>query len=66
MWCIAPTFVLFFWAASDCTTAVPAASGATFCQVARPIYWHAADTRQTKVQIDILNRKWKRLCGRKG
>lgn len=41
----------------------PAAAGATFCQIAEPIYWAAADTRKTKEQADRHNRKGKRLCG---
>lgn len=40
-----------------------ASSGATFCQVARPILWSAADTRRTKEQADAHNRKGKALCG---
>ena len=39
------------------------ADGATFCQVAKPMYWSAADTRKTKEQADIHNRKGKKLCG---
>ncbi len=35
----------------------------TYCQIAKPIYWSAADTRQTKEQADRENRKYKRLCG---
>lgn len=34
----------------------------TFCQIARPIHWNAGDTRKTKEQADIHNRKYKRLC----
>lgn len=34
----------------------------TFCQIYKPVYWHASDTRKTKEQIDTNNRKWKRLC----
>ena len=34
----------------------------TYCQIARPITWAAADTRVTKQQIDVHNRAWKRLC----
>lgn len=34
----------------------------TYCQIAKPIYWDAADTRKTKEQIDTENRKWKKLC----
>lgn len=40
----------------------PATAGAKFCDVARPIYWMKSDTRRTKEQIDILNRKGKALC----
>lgn len=34
----------------------------TFCQIAKPIYWTAGDTRLTKQQADVHNRKWKALC----
>ena len=34
----------------------------TFCQIARPIYWTGGDSRKTKEQADIHNRKYKRLC----
>lgn len=37
----------------------------TWCQIAKPIYWHATDTRKTKEQVDLHNRQWKRLCGGK-
>ena len=40
-----------------------AVSAAPYCDVARPIYWSAKDTRQTKEQADRENAKWKRLCG---
>lgn len=33
-----------------------------YCMIARPIYWHAADTRPTKEQVDSHNRVWKSLC----
>lgn len=35
----------------------------SYCQVARPVYWHASDSRKTKEQVDRENRKYKRLCG---
>lgn len=38
----------------------------TYCQIARPIFFSKNDTRETKEQIDIANRKWKALCQRKG
>lgn len=41
----------------------PVTAGATFCQLAKPIYWHAKDTRRTKEGADIHNAKGKRLCG---
>lgn len=44
-------------------SAAPVASGATFCQVAKPIYWSASDTRATKEQVDTHNRIGKKLCG---
>jgi len=34
----------------------------TFCTNYAPVYWHSKDTRKTKEQTDINNRKWKRLC----
>ena len=47
-----------------CVSQQPAvANGATFCQIAKPVYWDATDTRQTKEQIDKQNRIGKRLCG---
>lgn len=36
----------------------------TYCQIARPIYFSASDTRKTKEQADRENRKWRRLCGK--
>jgi hypothetical protein len=41
----------------------PALAVAPYCDVARPIYWSAKDTRTTKEQADRENAKWKRLCG---
>ena len=41
----------------------PALGVAPYCDVARPIYWSAKDTRTTKEQADRENAKWKRLCG---
>jgi hypothetical protein len=43
--------------------AEPAIAVAPYCDVARPIYWSAKDTRITKEQADRENAKWKRLCG---
>jgi hypothetical protein len=40
----------------------PALAVAPYCDVARPIYWSAKDTRTTKEQADRENAKWKRLC----
>lgn len=40
----------------------PPPTAAPYCQIARPIYWSAGDTRATKEQADRENRKWKRLC----
>lgn len=34
----------------------------TYCQIARPIFWSARDTRPTKLEIDTHNRVWKQLC----
>ncbi len=33
-----------------------------YCEIAKPVYWDAADTRKTKEQVDRENRKFKRLC----
>ena len=44
----------------------PALGIAPYCDVARPIYWSAKDTRRTKEQADRENAKWKRLCGDRG
>lgn len=46
----------------------PAAAhaGATFCQVAKPFYWSATDSRATKEQADEHNRVGRKLCGWKG
>jgi type IV pilus biogenesis protein CpaD/CtpE len=41
----------------------PALAVAPYCEVARPVYWSAKDTRATKEQADRENAKWKRLCG---
>jgi len=48
-----------------CQSTQPAAvtAGATFCQVAKPMYWSASDTRKTKEQADRHNRIGKKLCG---
>lgn len=36
----------------------------TFCQQYKPIYWSKNDTRATKEQIDIRNRRWKAVCAK--
>ena len=45
-------------------TCTPAATPPTdsFCQIYKPVYWSPNDTRGSKKQNDINNRKWKRLC----
>jgi hypothetical protein len=40
----------------------PTLAVAPYCELARPIYWSAKDTRTTKEQADRENAKWKRLC----
>jgi hypothetical protein len=42
--------------------AEPTIAVAPYCDVARPIYWSAGDSRATKEQADRENAKWKRLC----
>lgn len=49
----------FFFVSLTCTPAAPPPAD-TFCQIAKPIYWSAKDTRRTKEQADIHNRKLKR------
>jgi hypothetical protein len=44
----------------------PAAALAPYCDVARPIFWSAKDSRATKEQADRENAKWKRLCSDRG
>ena len=34
----------------------------SYCEISKPIYWSASDTRQTKEQVDTHNRIWKSLC----
>jgi hypothetical protein len=46
--------------------AEPAVAVAPYCDVARPIYWSAKDSRATKEQADRENAKWKSLCAAKG
>jgi hypothetical protein len=46
--------------------AEPAIAVAPYCDVARPIYWSAKDSRATKEQADRENAKWKRLCASHG
>jgi hypothetical protein len=41
----------------------PATAGALFCDAAKPIYWSAKDTRQTKEQADAHNARGKARCG---
>lgn len=51
--------LLIMW----CSTNTPAPVGSTFCQIAKPIYWHASDTRRTKEAIDLHNARGKQVCG---
>ena len=48
-----------------CAQPAPAAPASTYCQIAKPIYWSAQDTRQTKEQADRHNAQWKAVCGAK-
>lgn len=58
MWCFG---ILVAYCVS--AEAPPAPAGATFCQIAKPMYWSASDTRKTKEQADRHNRIGKKLCG---
>jgi hypothetical protein len=51
-----------FYVSMTCT-APPQPVLDTFCQNYKPVYWATADTRKTKEQNDINNRRWKKLCG---
>jgi hypothetical protein len=55
-------FMLVLLSACARQQAEPAVAVAPYCDVARPIYWSAHDTRTTKEQADRENAKWKRLC----
>jgi hypothetical protein len=55
-------FALLF-VSMTCTVAVTPPAD-TYCQIAKPIYWASGDTRRTKEQADVHNRKWKRLCSK--
>lgn len=48
-----------------CTPVAAPPPAVPYCQVARPVTWSAADTRETKAAADRENRKWKRFCGGK-
>lgn len=38
----------------------------SYCEISKPIYWSASDTRATKEQVDTHNRVWKKLCRTSG
>ena len=57
--------IAFVFLDMTCTPLGAAQDAASYCDVARPIYWSAKDTRATKEQADRENAKWKRLCGPK-
>lgn len=50
-----------FYVSLTCT-APPQPVLDTYCQNYKPVYWATADTRKTKEQNDINNRRWKKLC----
>lgn len=55
------TGIAFIVVHMTCTqVATPAAD--TYCQIAKPLYWSANDSRKTKEQADVHNRVWKKLC----
>jgi hypothetical protein len=54
----------FFYLEMTCTP-IGAPPASEYCQIARPVYWSAKDTRATKEQADRENAKWKRLCGKR-
>jgi hypothetical protein len=55
------TGIAFFYVSMTCT-APPAPVADSFCQNFKPVYWHSKDTRGTKEQVDINNRRWKAVC----
>ena len=52
-----------FLFAFTCTPQTAPSAAVPYCDVARPVTWAAADTRETKAEADRENRKWKRFCG---
>lgn len=54
----------FLFVSMTCTQQVTAPTD-TFCAIAKPIFWSSRDTRITKEQADIHNRKIKQLCRKK-
>jgi len=57
-------FGLFIMVCQAGKAAPAPASG--YCDIAKPIYWNAQDTRATKEAVDTHNRVYKRLCMQKG
>jgi hypothetical protein len=53
-------FGLFIMVCQVGKSAPPPAS--SYCDIAKPIYWSAQDTRATKEAIDTHNRVYKSLC----
>lgn len=51
---------LFFMACEPHIQVVPTPD--TYCAQYKPIYFSIVDSRETKEQIDINNRRWKKVC----
>lgn len=45
-----------------CATTTASVAPASFCQIAKPIYWSAEDTDETIRQAKSHNAAWKALC----
>lgn len=57
--------IAFIFLEMTCTPVGLAEDPNGYCNLARPIYWSAKDSRGTKEQVDRENAKWKRLCAKR-
>lgn len=60
------TGFVFLFAQLTCTLPSAPPPADTFCTRYQPVRWSSADTRETKEQVDRLNRRWKATCRKKG
>lgn len=52
----------FLLVTMTCEVPTPPPSPDSFCTSYIPVRWSSQDTRQTKEQVDRLNRRWKLRC----